>query len=120
MVKKKKDSSKENNPYILPSNNDELKSFIQKYKVDMTEQVVASIELAIENRLPIIEVFQFKNSDFVVTVSEREFESNLDNIYKFYIEGEHYELCSRVVKLRDLIKNNKRNEKEKTAETTGI
>jgi hypothetical protein len=91
----------ENNSYVLPSNNESLQSFIQKYKVDMTEQVVSSIEFAIKHKLPIIEVFQFKDSKFVVTISPSEFDVNLENIYKFYLEEEHYELCQRIVKLRD-------------------
>ncbi len=102
----------ENDPYVLPSDNKELQKFISKYKVDMTEQVVSSIELAIKHKLPIIEVFQFKDSKFVVTVSPKEFESNLANIYKFYLESEHYELCKRVVKLRDKL-NKSLNEKRK-------
>jgi hypothetical protein len=117
MVKKKKENLKENSSYILPSDNDELKLFIEKYKVDMTEQVVASIQFAIEKKLPIIEVFQFKNSDFVITLSEKEFESNLDNIFDFYLEKENYELCTRVVKLREFIKNKRNNEKEKASIT---
>jgi len=96
----------DNIPYILPSNNDELQKFIEKNKSDMAEQVVSSIELAIKNKLPIIEIFQFKDSKFVVTLSPKEFDTNLENIYNYYIESEKYELCERVVKLRDQLKNN--------------
>jgi hypothetical protein len=92
--------TQENDPYVLPSDNKQLQSFIEKYKVDMTEQVVSSIEFAVKHNLPIIEVFQFKDSKFVVTVAPKEFDTNLENIYKFYLQAEHYELCKRVVKLR--------------------
>lgn len=101
---KKKVIIKDNESYILPSDNKELTSFITKYKVDMMDQVVSSIEYALENKLPIIEVFQFKNSHFVITITEKEFESNLDNIYNCYMQDEVYELCPRVVKLRELLK----------------
>ena len=107
----------DNDPYVLPSNNKELQAFIEKYKVDMTEQVVSSIEFAIKRKLPIIEIFQFKDSKFVVTVSPKEFDANLENIYNFYLETEQYELCSRVVKLRDKLKK-RLNEKTKKT-TTG-
>lgn len=110
--------TQDNEPYVLPSNNKELQKFIAKYKVDMTEQVVSSIEFAIKHKLPIIEIFQFKGSKFVVTVSPNEFDLNLENIYKFYLEHEHYELCSRIVKLRDKLKK-RLNEKEKSSTTTG-
>lgn len=95
---------KENEPYVLPSNNQELQAFVDKYKIDMTEQVVSSIEFAMKHRLPLIEVFQFKDSKFVVTVSPTEFDVNLEAIYKFYLESEQYELCGRVAKLRDKLK----------------
>jgi hypothetical protein len=109
---KKKVNVKENYPYVLPALNGELTIFVDKYKLDMMEQVVSSIEYALENKLPITEVFQFKNSQFVVTIAEKEFESNLDNIYRSYMEKEIYELCPRVVKLQNLLKRNK-DEKQK-------
>lgn len=107
----------ENEPYVLPSSNKELQKFISKYKVDMTEHAVSSIEFAIKNKLPIVEIFQFKDSKFIVTVSPHEFDMNLENIYKFYLAAEHYELCPRVVKLRGKLKKSL-NEKEKIP-TTG-
>jgi hypothetical protein len=91
----------ENDLYVLPSDNTQLESFIEKYKVNMTEQVISSIEFALKHELPIIEVFQFKGSKFVVTLSPADFDINLENIYQFYLEKEHYELCQRIVKLRE-------------------
>lgn len=98
--------------YVLPSDNEKLQAFISKYKVDMTEQVVSSIEFALNHKLPLIEVFQFKNSKFVVTVSTEEFDINLENIYNYYLETEKYELCKRIVQLREKL-NKKLNEKTK-------
>ena len=66
----------------------------------MMEQVVGIIEFAIEKNLPMIEVFQFKNSDFVITLSEKDYLTNLDNIYAYYMQKEAYEHCARVVRLR--------------------
>lgn len=110
--------SKEQIPtlYVLPSNNIELESFCQKFKVDMMEQTVGTIEFAITNDLPIVEVFQFKNSDFVITLSEKDYLTNLNNIYSYYMQKEQYEHCSRVVRLQKTImekseKNNNENQK---------
>ena len=91
--------------YVLPSENKELQFFSKKFKVDMMEQVVKAIEFAVEHRLPFIEVFQFKNSDFVITLSERDYLNNLENIYKYFLEKEVYEYCPRVVQLQKTIKN---------------
>jgi hypothetical protein len=98
MAKKKINNSPPQ--YVLPSDNKELESFTKTFKPDMMEQVVGSIEFAVKNELPLIEVFQFKNSDFVITLSEKDYLTNLDNIYSYYMEEEIYEYCSRVIRLR--------------------
>lgn len=103
---------KENELYILPSPNDEMRVFVSKFKVDMMEHVVSSIKFAIENKLPIVEVFQFKNSPFVITLNEREFGINLEHISKYYTDNQIFELCPRVEALRQLLKV-KTDEKEK-------
>jgi hypothetical protein len=108
---------KENEPYVLPSGTKELQSFISKYKIDMMEQVISSIEFAIKNNLPTVELFQFKGSQFIVTISPPEFEENLKNIYDYYLKNEKYEFCDRIVKLLDKLNKNL-NEKKKR-KTTG-
>ena len=90
--------------YMLPSENKELQTFSQKFKLEMMEQVIGAIEFAVEHSLPLIEVFQFKNSDFVITLSEKDYLTNLDNVYSYYMEKEAYEYCPRVVKLQKTIK----------------
>jgi len=105
---KRKTNIKENELYILPSPNDEMRNFVNKFKVDMMEHIVSSIKYAIENKLSIVEVFQFKNSPFVVTIAKKEFGANLDHIGKFYADNQIYELCPRVEQLRETIKKNEK------------
>jgi hypothetical protein len=90
--------------YILPSGDNELRSFSQRYKVDMMEQVVHSIEIAVNHKLPAVEIFQFKNSNFVITLLAKDFLSNLDNIYDYYMSNEVYEFCPRVIQLQKTLK----------------
>lgn len=114
---KTKSVIKENELYILPSLNDEMRKFVNKFKVDMMEHIIGSIKYAIENKLSIVEVFQFKNSPFVVTIAKKEFSANLDHIGKFYADNQIYELCPRIEQLRETLK---KNEKEKPqADSTG-
>jgi hypothetical protein len=115
MTQKNKVATKDNIVYILPSSNQELKGFILKNKLDVMEQVISSIEYALQHGLPMVEVFQFKNSEFIVTISEKEFQSNLDNIFKCYMENEIYELCPRVIRLQNLVKR-KIDEKQKATQ----
>jgi hypothetical protein len=86
-------------PLILPSDDGKLKAFILNQKVKLMEQVIDSIEYALENRLDIIEVFSFAGSDFTVTLNRECFLENVENIYKFYVAGEKYELCNRVKRI---------------------
>lgn len=121
MVKFMKNKPKpviEPDSYILPSDNKKMRLFVQKFKVDMMENVISKIKFAVENRLPIIEAFQFKNSPFVVTINEQEFEPNLSHISKYYKDKEMYELCPRIEKLREILKN-KSNEKKKPDDIDG-
>jgi hypothetical protein len=100
-------------PFVLPSNFAELESYVKLNKKGLTETVISSIQFALEKNLPVAEIFNFKNSDFVVTVSRDEFRDNIDHIYNFYLKEEMYELCKRVKKVELLLdKKNKHNEKK--------
>lgn len=90
--------------YILPTDSDDQKSFIKKYKSDMMVQVVNSIEYAVIHKLPYIEVFQFKNSNFVIILTEKDYLPNLDHIFKFCNNEEIFELCPKITKLQNILK----------------
>jgi hypothetical protein len=102
--------------YILPNENDKMREFVKKFKIDMMEHIVGSIKFAVENKLDIVEVFQFKNSKFVVTINKTEFVPNLDHISQYYKKNEIFELCPRVEELRKILKD-KPDEKEKPDNT---
>jgi RNA-binding protein YhbY len=91
-------------PMELPSDNKELANFIKINKVGLTEKTLSSIEYALKNNLSVVKVFVFNNSDFVVTISKKDFLSNVDHIYNFYLETEKYELCPRAIRLQKLLK----------------
>ena len=115
MVRKKKIAApQENELYILPSPTEEMRKFVSKFKIDMMEHVVSSIKFAVENKLPLVEVFQFKDTQFVVTINEHEFIPNLSHIHKFYIDNEMYELCQRVEVLCETLKKNEKENQKPT------
>ncbi len=101
MAKKNNNS---NEKYILPSEQSELTSFSKKFKVDMMEHIISSIERAVKQDLPLVEVFQFKNSDFVITLSDKDYLTNLENIFAYFLENERYEQCDRLVRLQKTLK----------------
>jgi len=83
-------------PYILPQEYSDMNEFIEKNKLKLTEHVVSSIEFAVNNNLDMVEIFNFDNSGFIVTIEKSSYSENLENIYKYYIETEQYELCRRL------------------------
>lgn len=91
--------TKKYKPYLLPSEFNEMERFIEVNKILMTEQVISSIEYALDENLNIVEVFSFKDSDFVVTLPFEQFKDNLLHVYNYYIQLEKYELCSRIKKI---------------------
>lgn len=114
----KRDKNKHIDPvfkkFILPVGDSELREFITQKKVDMMKQTVDSIEFALNHDLPMVELFQFLDSEFVITLSDKDFLSNLEHIYSYYLSQEMYELCSQVIDLKNRIGNSlKINEKQK-------
>jgi hypothetical protein len=103
MARKQKKSSSPPH-YVLPTNNKQLQLFIEKNKASMIEQVIRSVEYAVSNNLSLIEVFEFKSSNFVITLSEKDYLSNLDNVYSFCVKTELYEYCPKIVALQKALK----------------
>lgn len=100
----KKGMAEENETYILPSHNEEMRNFISKFKVDMMEHVILSVQYALKNNMSTIEIFQFKNSPFVVTMNDSEFSANLEFIKEYFINNNMYELCPTIEKLLKILK----------------
>ena len=97
----------------LPSTFSVMDDYIRKHKLKLTEQVVASIEFAINNDLPNVEVFNFQGTEFIVMLSSSTFKENLDNIMVYYIGSEQYEFCTHVTKVQQLLNHEKTNEQKK-------
>ena len=100
-------------PLVLPSDYDEMESFIINNKVKLTEHVVSSVQYAVNNDIPSVELFCFKDSDFIVILEYPSFKDNIENIFKFYIETERYEFCDRVSKLKKLLETHEQEKQKK-------
>ena len=93
------------NPATLPAEFVAMDNFLSKNKFAVTQQVVNSIEYAIQNNLDVVEVFNFKNSDYTILLPKKSFARDLENIYKYYIESEKYEFCNQVLNLKNQLSN---------------
>lgn len=107
---------------ILPSEFKKLEDYVVKNKSILTEQIVDSISHAIEKKMTSVEVFNFRNTDYIIVVGIETFDENLKNIYDYYINTEQYEFCKRIVevqqKLQKLINTPDSNEKCKKNEVS--
>ena len=87
----------------LPFEYGDMESYIQLNKEKLMEQIVLSVQHALDNGYHSVEVFSFKNSDFVIVLDWPDFKDNIDNIFEYYVETEQYEFCDRLVKLKNQI-----------------
>lgn len=97
----------------IPSEFKTMDEYVTKHKSELTEQVITAIEFALKNNLTNVEVFDFSDTDFIVVLNTSTFKENLENIYDYYIDTEQYEFCERVLKLTQIINQEKPNEQEK-------
>lgn len=100
--KKKSSSIQKNSTYEvieLPSDNDEMEKYIEENRVDINKKMVDNIDYAINKRLGTVEVFCFKNSNFIVLMNRKDFKENLDNIFEFSLENEQFEVCVKIKKV---------------------
>ena len=103
---KKKSGSKVKSKYQvveLPSNNQEMESYVLANRLEINEKIINSIEYAVKNKLAGVEVFCFKGSNLVVVLHRKDFKESLENIYEFSMNKEKFEVCIRVKKLIDLV-----------------
>lgn len=87
----------------LPSNNKDMEAYVTKHKSEIQEQILESIEYAIKNHMSAIEIFCFKNSNFVVVLHRKDFKESLENIFEFGLNDQKFELCTKTKKLIEKI-----------------
>lgn len=86
----------------LPSNNEEMEEYVLSNRFEINERIMDNIEFALKHKLGGVEVFCFKNSNFVVVLNRKDFKENLQNIYEFSMSNEKFEICIRAKKLISL------------------
>ena len=87
----------------LPSNNTDMEKYVDENRMEINKAVVDNIDFALKKRLSVVEIFSFKNSNFVVSVNRKDFKENLENLFEFSLNNEHFENCGRVKKVMDKV-----------------
>lgn len=85
----------------LPSDNTEMEKYLDANRLEINSKMVDNISYAIKHKMAAIEVFSFKNSNFVVIMNRRDFKENLQNIFNFSMKRDDYETCIKTRKVID-------------------
>lgn len=85
----------------LPSNNDEMEKYLDVHRKEINSRMVDNISYAIKYRLSAVEIFSFKNSNFIVLMNRRDFKENLQNILDFSMKQDDYATCIKTRKVMD-------------------
>lgn len=96
--KNKKSGSKSKSEYEiieLPSKNDEMEKYIDAHRKEINRRVLNNIEYAIKNRMTTVEIFSFKNSNFIVVMNQKDFKENIQNIIDFSTKNQDFEACKK-------------------------
>ena len=100
---------KEKNPItvleIIYNDGEDLKELATKeeFREFILKDSLKSINKAIKNNLDKVELFNIFNLSLTVELKRSNFKSVLNNITKYYIKDEDYEMCNNIKNLIDEI-----------------
>lgn len=110
MMKKTPNSKKSNSKVTvkhevveLPSDNKDMEDYVLSNRMEINQKILDNIEFALKNKLGVVEMFCFKNSNFVVVLNRKDFKESLQNVYDFSMSKEKFEVCIRVKNLISLV-----------------
>jgi hypothetical protein len=55
----------------LPSSNAEMEKYLESHRSEINHRILENIEYGIKMRMPVVKVFSFKNSSFVVLMNRK-------------------------------------------------
>ena len=90
--------SKSKNKYEvieLPASNAEMEKYLEIHRKEINLRVVENIDYGIKMRLSAVEIFSFKNSNFVVLMNRKDFKENLQNIIDFSLKNQDFDVCKK-------------------------
>lgn len=99
---KKKSNSQKKLKYEvveLPSNNKDMEEYVIAHRDQINNQIINSIDYAITNKMGVVEVFCFKDSNFIVVLHRKDFRESLENVFDFSLNKQQFELCTKTKKL---------------------
>ena len=98
----KKSGSKVKDKYEiieLPASNAEMEKYLDIHRKEINLRILNNIEYAIDARMQSVELFSFKNSNFIVVMNKSDFKENLQNLVDFGMKNQDYEICTKAKKV---------------------
>lgn len=87
----------------LPTNPVDMENYVEKNRTTINDMLVESFDYAVRKNFGGIEIFSFKNSNYVVIVNRKDFKDNLQNIFDYSLEHEQFETCAKAKKVIELL-----------------
>ena len=87
----------------LPTGSADMEDYVEKNRVAINEILVSSFAYAVDKNYRGIEVFCFKDSNYVVVINRKDFRENLQGIFDYSLKNEHFEICAKAKKVMDVL-----------------
>jgi hypothetical protein len=85
----------------LPTNMVDMENYVEQNRVEINNLLVDSFDYAVKKNFGGIEVFCFKDSNYVVLVSRKDFQENLQCIFDYSLKEEQFETCAKAKAVMD-------------------
>jgi hypothetical protein len=85
----------------LPATNEEMERYLDVHRKEINFRMLNNIEYAIRRRMSAVEIFSFKNSNFIVLMNRRDFKENIQNILDFSMKQDDYKTCVKARKVME-------------------
>lgn len=99
---KKKSVKNSNQKYEvveLPCDNSDMEKYVKENRKEINSKIVNTIDYAITKRLGGVELFCFKNSNFVVVLQRKDFKESLENVFESSMDHQQFEVCAKIRKI---------------------
>jgi hypothetical protein len=83
----------------LPCDNSDMEKYVLENRKEINKKIVNTIDYAIAKRLVGVELFCFKNSNFVVVLQRKYYKESLETIFEFSMDQQQFEICARIKKI---------------------
>ena len=93
---------------VLPTDDPtSVEKFAEQHPEIFCKYLFKRLRTAVNDTSPFINLFKFKNTNRVVQMSHTDYESQLNNLMKYFIKTENYELAGEC---KDTLLRHKQNE----------